>query len=122
MGKKTQKKTNNMSSARKKARIIRFIETVGTNSTVESVQCVACGACCAESYFLSCDYWIFDHADKMHKNPQTLRRPPARFKDLPLMAKRATPEEYRKLKKQARRRRQFKGIKDKSEGSSLRWM
>jgi len=122
MGKKTQKKKNNMSPARKKARTIRFIETVGTNSTVESVQCVECGACCVESYFLSCDYWILDHADKMHKTPQTLRRPPARFKDLPLMAKRTTPEEYRRLRKQARRARRFRGVKDRGEGASLVWM
>jgi hypothetical protein len=37
------------------------------------------------------------------------------------MAKRATPEEYKKLKKESRRRRQFKGIKDRGQGAVLKW-
>ena len=100
----------------KKARTIRFFETL------KEIQCLECGACCAESYFLTFDDWMFTHADTFHRTPATLRSEPARRKILPMMAERTTAEEYQKLKKEARRRRQFKGIKDKGQGASLRYV
>ncbi len=118
MGKKHKQKNINMPPRTKKARVIRFLETYKPDV---NIQCLECDACCSESYFLTCDNWKFIHADTFHRTPQTLRSAPPRRKILPLMATRATPEEYKKLKRQDRKRRQFKGIKDRGEGASFRW-
>ena len=105
-----------MSPRTKKARTIRFFETS------KEIQCLECDACCPESYFLTFDDWMFTHADTFHRTPETVQARCAPSKKLPFMAERTTPEEYRKLKKEARRRRQFKGIKDRGEGASFRWI
>ena len=91
----------------KKSRTIRFIETE------KEIKCNECYDCCSKSelnVFDTFDNWMFIHADIFHRTPETLRSDPPRRKILPIMAERTTPEQYRKLKKQATRRRQFKGI------------
>jgi len=118
-GERTQKnKHSTMQPATKKARTIRFTE--------QRTPFVFVFSCCECDAFLPCLYqvlglhWMLQHADRCHQErPPTQRK--SRRKVLPLMAKRATPEEYKKLKKEARRRRQFKGIKDRGQGATLKW-
>jgi len=108
-----------MSPATKKARTIRFLETFKPAYRMQCVECLAC--CPPDLKFFTFHDWMSIHSDFYHRTPQTLRRAPPRRKILPMMAKRTTAEEYRKLRKQARRRRQFKGIKDKGQGAMLKW-
>jgi len=62
------------------------------------------------------------HKKKSDIMQEATKRSQPRRKILPLMARRTTAEEYRRLRKEARRRRQFRGVKDKGEGASLVWM
>jgi hypothetical protein len=119
-GDKTQKKTPFvMQPATKKARTIRFTEVKGPWCTMFT--------CCECGDWLPCTFpgdgvrWMSIHTDIFHQEKPVSTRKPRR-KVLPLMAERTTPEEYRKLKKQARRARRFRGVKDKGEGASLVWM
>jgi hypothetical protein len=110
-----------MQPRKRKPRTIRFVETA------KRITCSECNAYCTDSVsylkiYCTFENWMYVHAGIFHRTPESLRQAPARRKVLPMMAKRTTAEEYRKLRKQARRRRQFKGIKDKGQGASFRWM
>ena len=108
-----------MPPATKKARTIRYLETFDPKY---EMKCLECGRRCPDNLRLfTYDDWMSIHADIFHRDPPpSRRRAPAQRKVLPMMAERTTPEEYRKLKKEARRHRQFKGIKDKGQGASLK--
>ena len=119
-----------MAPEKKKARTLNFFQHVlvrtetpeGVKELLE-IQCLHCNFVYQSYKEKRLTSWTFYHADQEHKDPPpSLRQAPARRKVLPMMAKRTTAEEYRKLRKQARRRRQFKGIKDKGQGASFRWM
>jgi len=68
------------------------------------------------NWFFAMTYFTTLKRTRLTKKPS--RMPPKKV--LPPAAKRATAEEYRKARKKARRKRLWKGCKDKGVGASLK--